>query len=278
MESTHSLGAGGSSHLSAAEPLTFGADPLTYQSLSSSPTASSVTGTSPRKRLPGAARSKDKLLSLSSDDDMIDITHQGTVNEVPEEDGLPQSTSYYDSEEIPGIGQYEDFHTIDWQRDIARDRMRHRYIVKKRNESVFDLVKGAHDAWSGWLCVLFVGVTAGSLAGVIDIGASWMTDLKFGICPQAFWLNKEQCCWSSNETESVTANCSQWRSWSEVFGGPHYREGAGAYIISYIMYVLWALFFASMAALLVKMFAPYACGSGIPEVRFWEYSLLVFQA
>lgn len=28
--------------------------------------------------------------------------------------------------DIPGIGQYDDFHTIDWQRDIARDRMRHR--------------------------------------------------------------------------------------------------------------------------------------------------------
>jgi len=33
------------------------------------------------------------------------------------------------------------------------------------------------------------------------------------------------------------------------------------------MYILWALFFASLAASLVKMFAPYACGSGIPEVR-----------
>ena len=42
---------------------------------------------------------------------------------------------YYDSDDIPGIGQYEDFHTIDWQRDIARDRMRHRYIVKKRQVS-----------------------------------------------------------------------------------------------------------------------------------------------
>ena len=29
-------------------------------------------------------------------------------------------------EEIPGLGQYDDFHTIDWQRDIARDRTRHR--------------------------------------------------------------------------------------------------------------------------------------------------------
>lgn len=45
------------------------------------------------------------------------------------------------SDDIPGIGQYEDFHTIDWQRDIARDRMRHRYIIKKRQNSICDLIK-----------------------------------------------------------------------------------------------------------------------------------------
>lgn len=44
-------------------------------------------------------------------------------------------------DDIPGIGQYEDFHTIDWQRDIARDRMRHRYIVKKRQDSCWDFIK-----------------------------------------------------------------------------------------------------------------------------------------
>jgi hypothetical protein len=44
-------------------------------------------------------------------------------------------------DDIPGIGQYDDFHTIDWQRDIARDRMRHRYIVKKRQDSLWDLLK-----------------------------------------------------------------------------------------------------------------------------------------
>ena len=89
---------------------------------------------------------------------MIDITHQGTVNEI--HDDLPPTqqsmksilqiqiqrsngmnnvrvAGYYDSEDIPGIGQYEDFHTIDWQRDIARDRMRHRYIVKKRQVKLF---------------------------------------------------------------------------------------------------------------------------------------------
>lgn len=44
-------------------------------------------------------------------------------------------------EDIPGLGQYEDFHTIDWQRDIARDRMRHRYIVKKVQNSVWGFIK-----------------------------------------------------------------------------------------------------------------------------------------
>lgn len=85
-----------------------------------------------------------------------------------------------------------------------------RHIVKKKQDSFWNLIEGAHDAWSGWLCVLLVGLCTGAVAGVIDIGASWMTDLKFGMCPAAFWLNREQCCWS-NETSFETGNCSQVR-------------------------------------------------------------------
>lgn len=61
----------------------------------------------------------------------------------------------------PGIGTYEDFHTIDWLRDIARDRMRHRQIQKRKEEGCLQEVYSAHDAWSGWICVLFVGCLAG---------------------------------------------------------------------------------------------------------------------
>lgn len=43
-------------------------------------------------------------------------------------------------------------------------------------------------------------------------------------------------------------------------------QGAFAYILNYFMYVIWALMFSLLAVLLVKGFAPYACGSGIPEV------------
>ena len=49
-------------------------------------------------------------------------------------------------------------------------------------------------------------VYSGCVAGVIDIGTSWLSDIKEGVCKDAFWLNKEQCCWSSNDTVDT---CSQ---------------------------------------------------------------------
>lgn len=205
-------------------------------------------------------------------DDMTDILTTGEgdtpVRSVDDEEAMQYSISYggmQDSSEIPGIGQYDDFHTIDWQRDIAHDRMRHRYLVKKKQDSIWNRIQGFHDAWSGWLCVLLVGLCTGVVAGVIDIGASWMTDLKFGICLQAFWLNQEQCCWSSNETAFDSGNCSHWYTWAEVLGASN--EGAGSYMISYLFYIMQALLFASLSASLVRMFAPYACGSGIPEIK-----------
>jgi len=47
---------------------------------------------------------------------------------------------------------------------------------------------------------------------------------------------------------------------------------AKSYIISYLMYILSALMFGLLAAVLVRLFAPYACGSGISEVPvFYVY-------
>lgn len=185
--------------------------------------------------------------------------------------------------------------------------MRHRYIIKRKQNSILDTIKGAHDAWSGWLCVLLVGLVTGTVAGIVDIGSSWMSDLKFGICPDAFWLNMEQCCWSSNETTfgGVKGNCSQvnilpfakvillihlficflihtifdlfvhqqWRMWSEIFGSS--RVGFWAYIVSYLLFVIFALSFAALAAGLVRVFAPYACGSGVPEVNITQFMLFL---
>lgn len=58
----------------------------------------------------------------------------------------------------------------------------------------------------------------------------------------------------------------QWFYWSELITSSNHETVA--YIISYLFYIAWALLFAALAAGLVRMFAPYACGSGVPEVNF----------
>lgn len=51
-------------------------------------------------------------------------------------------------------------------------------------------------------------VSIGACAGVIDIGTSWMFDLKEGLCVEAFWLNREHCCWIGNDTTFDPEQCS----------------------------------------------------------------------
>ncbi|XP_035223469.1 H(+)/Cl(-) exchange transporter 5-like isoform X2 [Stegodyphus dumicola] len=208
----------------------------------------------------------------SSESSLIHITGTGTILEETLNCGQCYkglSVVKEGSQELddlpPGVGQYDDFHTIDWLRDLARDRYRHKYITRKMKESVSALIKGYCDKVSGWICVFFVGVAAGSLAGFIDIGEGWMKDLKDGVCPQAFWLNKEQCCWSSNETFYEGDACDQWSSWNDIL---HLgKSSVDEYLLSYAFYVGWSVFFAALACNMVKTFAPYACGSGIPEIK-----------
>ena len=74
--------------------------------------------------------------------------------------------------------------------------------------------------------------------------------------------------WASKKllyTNVNTEECTEWFTWPQVFG--IYGKGAGDFLLSYIMYIFWSTIFATFAVLLVKVFAPYACGSGLPEVK-----------
>ncbi|XP_042901124.1 H(+)/Cl(-) exchange transporter 5 isoform X2 [Parasteatoda tepidariorum] len=213
----------------------------------------------------------------SSEGSMIHITGTGTLLEESLNCGqcykgnfwqrpLEMRESSQDSEDLPpGVGQYDDFHTIDWKRDLSRDSYRHKYITRKMSDSFLYSLKGYCDKLSGWICVFLVGVAAGSVAGFIDIGESWMKDLKEGVCPQAFWLNKEQCCWSSNSTFYEGDDCAQWNSWYTFFNLESFTPEE--YLLSYAFYAGWSLFFSAVACTMVLTFAPYACGSGVPEIK-----------
>lgn len=159
--------------------------------------------------------------------------------------------------------RYDDFDTIDWTRDKQQDRVRIRKMKKLKKGTFLERALEAHDAWSGWLVVLLVGLSCGLVAGVIDIGADWMFDLKEGICANQVLLNKESCCWTDNSSFTNYNGCSQWKTWSDIFGA---NSSSGSYASNYCMFTVSGLLFACLCVTLVHTFAPYACGSGIPEV------------
>ncbi|TRY66655.1 hypothetical protein DNTS_007992 [Danionella cerebrum] len=213
----------------------------------------------------------DHYHSGSSDDELVDISDATLdFNHCKVDWRSNKSFKLMDilDDTVPGIGTYEDFNTIDWVREKSKDRDRHREITSRSKHSKLALLFSVSDAFSGWLLMLLIGLMSGALAGGIDIASHWMTDLKEGVCMNGFWFNHEDCCWTYNNTSfSERDKCPQWRSWAELMVGVSEDVAGYAYVVSHFMYVCWALLFSFLAVSLVRSFAPYACGSGIPEIK-----------
>jgi chloride channel 3/4/5 len=111
-----------------------------------------------------------------------------------------------------------------------------------------------------------------SVAGVVDIGSQWTSSLKSGFCYDGFWFNREQCCWISNSStydEYRNIMCESWISWKDAFkiNFSVNTNSSLDYFVSFIFYLLISLLYGLIASVLVKCFAPYACGSGVPEIK-----------
>ncbi|KAJ4379804.1 glycerol ethanol, ferric requiring protein [Didymella sp. IMI 355093] len=167
--------------------------------------------------------------------------------------------------EIAEIKRYEDFTTIDWVQDAARESLRRKARRKalathqyKYSGRVF-LGRGrgkwrrkiaeAYDAGQAWIVVTLVGAAIGLNAAVLNIVTEWLSDIKLGHCSTAFYLNESFCCWGAE------GGCPEWKRWSNIWP------------VNYVLYMLFAGLFALTAATLVKSFAPYAAGSGISEMK-----------
>jgi len=162
---------------------------------------------------------------------------------------------------------YEDFHTIDWVRDRSRDRERHRRIKQRQQLGWKSWFNKKWDAISGWLVVFLVGLFSGLLAGTIDIGAAWMSDLKEGICVNWFHYDREACCWLSSQTSFDVDHCEDWKTWAELGGANDTSSYQYSFSwFGYAIYIVFAVFFGGLAGFFVVTVAPYAAGSGIPEV------------
>ncbi|KAI1718411.1 voltage gated chloride channel domain-containing protein [Ditylenchus destructor] len=208
-----------------------------------------------------------ELVSTLSDRFTFELVPEAElVGNVTDSDFLPEGISNDEKVDLLTKYKYGDFHTIDWPRDLARDRMRHKLIANEKTNWPWGWFNAIWDAGSGWLCVLLVGLTAGAVAGVIDIGARWMSDLKDGICADRFWLDREHCCFASNDSAYKDNDCSSWTTWPEM--AFHYYDRDFLYSsFDFFFYVTWSVLMAGLAVTLVRTFAPYACGSGIPEIK-----------
>uniref|UniRef100_A0AC34Q718 Uncharacterized protein n=1 Tax=Panagrolaimus sp. JU765 TaxID=591449 RepID=A0AC34Q718_9BILA len=158
------------------------------------------------------------------------------------------------------ISKYDNFTTIDWTKELAKDRSRRKEKLINKNKSILSWLAFWLESGSAWGCVMLVGLFTGILAAVVDIGDGWLTDLKFGLCTTNIWLNREHCC-----LNSLNSNCTNWQRWTTIFGT---KNGSFLYfLIDFFIYTTSAVSMALLAGFLVLVFAPYAAGSGIAEIK-----------
>lgn len=115
------------------------------------------------------------------------------------------------------------------------------------------------DGSQAWIIVSLIGISAGITAAFIVITADWLNDLRSGYCKTNWYLNRRFCCWEEKEGQ----DCDYWHNWA----GTLQSGNAGTYLLGYLLYILFGVAFATSSAFLVRQYAPYAAGSGIPEVK-----------
>lgn len=74
--------------------------------------------------------------------------------------GAPSSTTHlldFLEEPIPGVGTYDDFHTIDWVREKCKDRERHRKVSRETPRTSGNISSTEPDLYSGKRCPWSLG-------------------------------------------------------------------------------------------------------------------------
>ncbi|KAK4126619.1 voltage gated chloride channel [Parathielavia appendiculata] len=199
--------------------------------------------------VPSVVRRPSVSSRLSS---VVSIAERGEV-----QDGGGIAGQDQIEEEIAKIKRYEDFTTIDWVQDAAREQLR-RKARRKRQAGLYgsgqvdwrQKIREAYDAAQGWIVVTIIGAAIGLNAAFLSIITEWLADIKLGYCTTKFYLNEDFCCWGADN-----GTCNDWHRWT------------GLEPINYIIYIIFATLFALTAATLVKAYAPYAAGSGISEIK-----------
>ena len=161
------------------------------------------------------------------------------------------------TEELAHLKKYEDFTTIDWVQDAAREQTRRR--TRRKEAASFFQRDGtwgwrrrlweSYDAAQAWVVVTLVAIIIGLNAAALNIITEYLSDLKMGYCTTAWYLNEDFCCYGAEN------GCDEWKRWTSFS------------VVNYLIYTIMAVILAATASYLVKVYAPYAAGSGISEIK-----------
>ncbi|KEG08499.1 putative CLC-type chloride channel [Trypanosoma grayi] len=151
-----------------------------------------------------------------------------------------------------------DWATIDWisshheanERRVARQHRSGGGSLSARTRSAL-----THN--ESFLAALLTGLVLGILGVFCDACAHWVSAFRLGICANFFWLGRNLCCAEQEE-------CSGYYTWGEFFLGRGDRVAAFA---DFCFYVLLSTTAAMIASFVCKVYAPYAAGGGINEVK-----------
>ena len=201
-------------------------------------------------------------MKWNSHHDFLDSLVSGSHTHTPD-----TSQNIYYKASIPNTVSYSDFKSFDWNKDEVRDNAE-TYYNKISQTGWRPQFKDFVECWWGWMLVILMGVCTGVVAVIIHTGIAWFSSFRQGVCSHNIFISKHDCCWVSAST-SVDSNCDEFKTWAEVFGlfDDGYVVGAFYYIMNYLSFITLSAGYAALAAIYVKLIAPYAYGSGIPEIK-----------
>ncbi|KAA8491191.1 H(+)/Cl(-) exchange transporter 3 [Porphyridium purpureum] len=150
--------------------------------------------------------------------------------------------------ERSGPDHRNDFEVIDWTNERYFTRPRYVNWDRLRTMQLYTLLT-------------LIGVLTAMLAVGLDVIVEWLGSIRKGVCLDAPHLPREVCCSSSRSFEE----CTNFMPWSAI--ALQWGATSSHAVIGYGMMLFFSVGMASSAAFLVLYLAPYAAGSGIPEVK-----------
>ncbi|KDQ18892.1 hypothetical protein BOTBODRAFT_478226 [Botryobasidium botryosum FD-172 SS1] len=150
--------------------------------------------------------------------------------------------------------------TIDWMHEEAAERGRKHQVEHQRG--VRSLLTPLLDSWRMWCVIIATGVGVGCIGAWLDVLVLWLADLRVGRCAYGFFYSRSTCC--SGLDVAAGEVCNEWLTWSQSF---NVTSTVGQILIQFLVYLIFAVLFASSAAILVQSYAPFAFHTGIPEIK-----------